>query len=212
MSAQKPCLSGFSAALDAPCRRAVPIVILAAGASSRMGRPKALLRYQHQTLLRRLVVQARQLTAQVDLVMGAGYPGIRYRSGAVPSRWLLNAQWHTGMASSLQCAIAAQAPQVPGVMVWLLDQPAVPFDHLAQLYQAASACPGAPVATRAGGRLMVPAYLPRRLWPAVNRLTGDQGARSILRQHQAVEWVCDAAALDVDTPEQWQAFVATNVL
>lgn len=193
---------------ESPATAKIPVAILAAGASRRLGTSKLLLRWRGLSLLERVIHQARALETPVYVVAGSGYPLVRYRTAVHPSLWLYNPDWAGGMSTSLRLAVRRMPADAEGVLVLLADQPRVPLHHLRRLYREASAAPRRPVATGVAGKAMVPAYLPRSLWPELLALRGDQGARGLLASVGPRLLSCDAAGEDVDTWKDWRRLVA----
>lgn len=180
----------------------VPIILLAAGQGRRLGQCKPLAQVHGQTLLERSVLALRPLTSQLLVVLGYQALRVRLASHAQPHRWIVNGAWQEGQSGSLQAGLAGISGPAGGALICLVDQPAIPLQHYQELLRIVALTAGKQVvATQAGGRLMVPAYLPRALWPELFRLRGDQGARSILqRLGEPRALVCEAALDDLDTP------------
>jgi molybdenum cofactor cytidylyltransferase len=116
-----------------------------------------------------------------------------------------NADFATGLASSLRAGVAALARDVAGVVVLLGDMPGVEPNTVNALIDAFGARQGALAAIPIfGGRRGNPVLLGRGLFPAVARMTGDEGARGLLREagEAVVEVSLDDAAVtfDIDTP------------
>lgn len=184
----------------------IPLLILAAGASSRLGRAKALLPLvegQKSILLDRAIELGRVLSRDVRVLCGAWYPLIRFRCTSQPSAWVPVPNWHDGLSASLAAGIANLGPKARGVFVLLADQPLLDVSSLQALGRAAHEAPGQPVAANYHGRPGVPAYLPRWLWPEVMALTGDRGAGQLLAKVGAVLIDVPGVHDDVDTPEDW---------
>lgn len=188
----------------AECHEAFPVLVLAAGASRRMGRPKALLPLNGGTLLDHAIGQAKRLGAPVTVVAGRCYPLVRYRCRVQPSAWVFNRNWHEGMSTSLKAGVASVGPYAKGVLIVLLDQPLIGPDALAELSAAARCNPSQPFAADIQGRPGAPAYIPRRLWSRVMRLEGDRGAAAILAAAGAARLSMAGAGSDVDTPGDWR--------
>ena len=189
----------------------VGAIVLAAGASSRMGRPKALLPLGAGTVLS--TVTERVLRAGVDrlvLVLGHGDEAVRTGAGLPEDRRLrivVNPGWAEGMASSLRAGLAA-CEGSDAVLVVLADQPGVESRTIERLVAAWRE--GARIAAVAhGGRLTHPVLFDHSLFPALRLLRGDVGARAILRAHwDEVVQVEGSPPRDLDTPSDYEAFVA----
>lgn len=151
-------------------------ILLAAGAGSRIGRPKALIDVGGEPLAARGVALLRAGgAAPVIMVTGAAavtLPGVII---------VHNPHWSTGMASSLAAGLAAVPAQCPAAVVALVDQPLVGPEAIIRLIDAHQAGAGVVVAAYAG-RPRNPVLLAREHWPEVIALaTGDSGARAFLR-------------------------------
>ncbi|MEP1213902.1 MAG: nucleotidyltransferase family protein [Marinobacter sp.] len=183
---------------------AFPVLVLAAGASRRMGRAKALLPLNSGILLDHAIGQARQLGGAVTVVTGRWYPLVRFRCRRQPSAWIYVRNWHSGLSASLKTGLGRMGPRAKGVFVILLDQPLIESEALAALAQAARHSPSQPFAADMHGNPGAPAYLPRRLWSQVMTLEGDKGAAGILARNRATRIAMAGADSDVDTPADWR--------
>jgi CTP:molybdopterin cytidylyltransferase MocA len=113
----------------------------------------------------------------------------------------INPAWREGMGSSIRTGIAAIfEADVSGVLMLTCDQPFVTVEHLRGLSRRD---PGSATASAYAGRRGVPAYLPRTMFGELTGLTGDAGARSLLREAEALE--LPFGELDVDTAESLAA-------
>ena len=200
--------------LDSHIDQQFPVLILAAGASSRLGRPKALLPLasgdgtdtdcRNRTLLAAALAQGRILSPEVRVVCGAWYPLIRFRCRRQPSSWLRAPDWQEGISASLSAGLRSLGPAVKGVFVLVADQPLLDLNALEAFGKAARSVPEQPIAADYGGRPGVPAYLPRWLWPLVLDLEGDRGAGRLLAEVRATRVDIPGIHDDVDTPADWQ--------
>jgi molybdenum cofactor cytidylyltransferase len=190
----------------------VALLLLAAGASTRMGRPKQLLPYHDRTLLRHAAETAvASGCAPIVLVTGALHEGLISEIAGLPIQAVRNENWASGMASSIQAGLAAVASAQPrAVLIMLTDQPLVTPALLQQLVAQQQHTQAPIVAAAYGDTLGVPAIFARALLPELLQLQGQQGAvRLIARLGAAVGQVdFPAGLLDVDTPEQYAALVA----
>lgn len=182
-------------------------VLLAAGASARLGTPKQLLTRSGETLVRRT---ARMLhsTAPRELVvvLGAHRERVADALATAPVRMVVNDAWAEGIASTLRCAAAAIA--APRVLIALCDQPALTAEHL----HALLACGGC-AATSYDGRPGVPAVVDAALWAHAATLRGDRGFGALLALRDDVVLVAAPELhVDIDTPEQLAAARAHGLL
>ena len=176
-------------------RRPWAAIVLAAGASSRLGRPKQLEPFGGSTLLRHAVDTATNVADHVVVVTGAADV-----ADAVPAdpRVALthNPDWSAGMGTSLRAGVAALPPDVAGTLVLTCDMPHVAADHLAALLAAAT---DHPAAADHAGRPGVPAAFPATWLPRLAALPPDAGAAKLLRSSADVTLI-EVPTFDVDTP------------
>ena len=192
-------------------------VILAAGASSRMGRPKQTLRFQGESLLRRAALAALDAGCRpVVVVTGANAELSRRELDGLDVRDVLNSAWETGMASSIRAGIENLMHAEPGVAaaVFLLcDQPLVTAGVLSGLIAAHHATGQPVVASAYGGGFGVPALFSGTLFAELARLEGRSGAKEIIQRHarEACFLPFPEGEVDVDTPEDFSRLTAEDV-
>lgn len=174
----------------------VAAVILAAGASTRLGEPKQLVVLGSETLLERSIRTAREAGCSPIIgVLGASAALIQNRCDLRDALIVANESWPEGMASSIRLGmqtLAAAAPYAEGVVLIACDQPAVTPKHLRSLMQS-----GDLRASSYAGRRGVPAYFPAAAFGSLAALRGDAGARDILQSASAI--ALQHGELDVDT-------------
>ena len=182
-------------------------IILAAGGSRRLGRPKQLLEYQGETLLNRAIRRAREAGASpVIAVLGSDYETIRASLQDDTSIPVDNQRWRQGMASSIQEGMRALrlcAPDAAGVLLMGCDQPRLTGELLHALMAAFDASDEkAIVASAYAGAHGVPAVFPREKFAELRALQGDKGARSIIDQAQGsvVDVEFAGGDVDIDSP------------
>lgn len=168
-------------------------VILAAGASTRLGQPKQLIEIHGETLLERVARAAENAGCwPVVVVLGAQARAVLARCSLGSVAVLVNPWWQEGMASSLRLGVAAVSSW-NGVVLMTCDQPTVTAEHIQAL-----AASGEVSASAYAGRRGVPAYFPAASFPSLLQLTGDSGARDLLRQARTID--LPGGELDIDTP------------
>jgi molybdenum cofactor cytidylyltransferase len=188
----------------------IPAILLAAGASTRLGQPKQLLRlpaFDRETLLDHAVALARAPgAAPIFVVLGAHAEEIILECELLDCILVRNEAWAEGMASSLRVGIAAvleHAPAASGAMVLVCDQPGLSAELLVRLLDAHKVDENRITASRYAGRMGVPAIFPRATFPSLLALQGDQGARALLQQSGTDVFAIDfpGGELDLDSPE-----------
>ena len=182
----------------------VTAVILAAGGSARMGRPKQLIPFRGQTLLRRAAEAAcASRASEVISVLGYEPALMRRELDCLRVRVQENPLWKEGIASSIRCALGVLDPACEGALIVVCDQPALSAAHLDALIEACTGAPGRAGASAYGGSVGVPALFPRALFADLLRLEGDRGAQRVLiaRRESLLEVPWPEGAIDIDTPE-----------
>jgi molybdenum cofactor cytidylyltransferase len=189
----------------------IAAVVLAGGASTRMGRAKQLLPLAGGTVLSTVV--SRLLDSPVDrvnVVLGHDADTLRRTAGLSTDARVavvVNAEWAEGMASSLRCGIAACADAEAAVIA-LGDQPGIDPGLVGRLVEAFRA--GAPLAVPVHGEERGhPVLFARALFPELLALRGDVGAREVVARHwEAAAKVPGKHLPDIDTPADYDACVA----
>jgi molybdenum cofactor cytidylyltransferase len=170
-------------------------LILAAGASSRLGTPKQLVRLRQETLLYRSIRISKEAgCSPVVVVLGAFEDQIRRQCNLQDTVVVSHAEWADGMGTSLARGIEA-FNSVTGAVVMTCDMPAVTATHLVALQAT-----GEVTASRSAERRGVPAYFPCAVFPELLKIRGDAGARDLLRSAAFVELI--GGELDIDTAEE----------
>jgi molybdenum cofactor cytidylyltransferase len=188
----------------------VGIVLLAAGNSSRLGRPKQLLQYGNQTLLRHCLRIANEAEASpVVLVLGAQAETIKKEISGIEAHVVVNDDWEEGMASSIRSGIKKLgeiSSSAEGVVLMVCDQPYVTSTLLNNLLTAHQKSGKQIVACAYAGTFGPPALFHKSLFPELLQLNGDVGARNVIKQHaDAVEVIpFPEGTFDVDTEADYE--------
>lgn len=171
-------------ALQITCSSPVGIVILAAGASTRMGKPKQLLPYRGRSLLSHTVeVAIASVCRPIVVVLGADAEQIRQEVNQFPVQVVENFWWTEGMSASIRCGIqtlAATSQTTEAVVIALCDQPFISaqvINHLVETHRLT----GKPiVASEYAGTLGVPALFSRNFFSELMSLkkAEEQNKRS----------------------------------
>jgi molybdenum cofactor cytidylyltransferase len=183
-------------------------VVLAAGLSRRMGQAKLLMLVDGRAIVRHAVETV--LAGGVDsvwVVTGPDVEPIQAALAGLDVQITVNPAPEEGQAGSVRVGIAALPPSVDAVLIALGDQPSLAPSIIPALLAARRTSPKLIVAPRYRDGQGNPVVFKRQIFPELLRLTGDQGARSIIQKEPArVEWVELDLPMppDVDTPDDYE--------
>lgn len=185
-------------------------IILAAGASSRMGTSKALLEYRGEPFLIRILRTVGDVKlAPAVVVLGPDGDKILSQLDLSSSAVVRNAEPETGPLQSLKLGLAAFNRTVEGVLVWHVDRPRVSRATVSALLQKALAGPEPIVVPSHHRRRGHPVVFMRAVFDELMQAPNANGARAVVRANPArvaVVEVDDPAVLeDVNTPEDYEA-------
>ncbi|MGH8303349.1 MAG: nucleotidyltransferase family protein [Steroidobacteraceae bacterium] len=179
-------------------------IVLAAGASTRFGSAKQLVRIGDRPLLSLIAGRAAEVVGTaLIVVLGSGAaeltPLLKHSPGSV----LVNRDWREGLASSIRAGVARLPPSCAGVMLVLADQARVSAQDLQRLAGAWRRQPLCIAAALYAAAVGVPALFTQQLFGALTELKGDTGAKVLLRRHadRLVKVPMASAAFDLDTPD-----------
>ena len=198
----------------------IPAIVLAAGKSSRMGRPKALLPIgsSGDTFLTRILSVLRDGGLQrAFVVIGAEAAAVR---ATLPRddgflRMVENPDYELGQLSSLLRGLTAVEDEndaVLAALVTLVDLPLISASTVGAVIEAYDKSPGAPIVRpRRGHRYGHPVIFDRRLFGELRSADPSTGAKPVVHAHAAdevnVEIADDGAFTDIDTPEDYERFI-----
>ena len=182
--------------------------MLAAGQSTRLGRPKALARVHGASLLRRAIESAATLEcARIIAVVPRNSARYRAQAGGIPVTFVANSQRSEGLSSSVRLGIA-KARHSPAVLIMPADLANLKARELARLVRRWRATPRRVIARRIGRSGAAPLILPRRFYPGALRIVGDVGLREFLAQlpdDSRVLVELPSASRDIDTAQDLEA-------
>jgi len=185
-------------------------VVPAAGASTRMGKPKALLDAGGRSFVSAVVgALVAGGCEPVVVVVGAGQDDVVRRARAAGALTLVNPEPGEGPITSLRLALAGLDEGVRGVALLPVDHPGVRPETVARLVQSFLEGDAPLVLPTSGGRRGHPAILSRRLFPSLLDPGLQGGARAVVHRHLAeallVEVDDPGILADIDTPEAYRS-------
>lgn len=189
-------------------------IILAAGTSSRLGRPKQLLDYRGKPLLQHVIDNARASRLdEVVLVLGANWERIETAVDCSDVHLVVNPNFSQGQSTSLIAGVNALHPGVDGVLFLLGDQPGVTAKIIDAELGAFDGNPRMIVMTDWQGTPTHPVLFGRGYFAEFHTLTGDTGAKPIIqrsREHIHLVAIDRPAPRDVDTEADYQHLLASD--
>lgn len=178
-------------------------LVLAAGASTRLGRPKQLVLYRRLTLIEHVVNHALEYCgAGIVVVTGAYREQVNKALGALPVETIYNPDWREGMGSSVRTGVMRIDRDCRAIMLMLCDQPTISRADLSSLVNAWTSRPEHIAAAEYAGTWGVPAIFPKSFREDLLCLSGEQGAKRIINGAPCISTVkIPSAEFDVDTPD-----------
>lgn len=187
-------------------------ILLAAGASHRMGQPKQLLSIAGRPLVAHVAAAALASPAwPVVVVLGADAEKIKPALAGLPLLIAQNYEWPEGLASSIRTGLVMLenfSTALDAVLIAPADLPAFSADAIMRLVAVLRAGPHSIVAARYAGCIGSPALFARVHFPALHALRGEEGARALLADNTDAVAAVDLPefALDLDTPDDYERF------
>jgi len=183
----------------------IAAIVLAAGVSSRMGRPKQTLPLSGVPMLERVLeIFRKSNVGRVVVVLGANEDEVRKHVKFADELVVINPKFAEGMSSSLRFGLKHVGTEVDAVIIALGDQPFVlptTIDKMVETYK------------QSGARIVIPTYQGARgnpvlfdksVFPRIARIRGDMGAKTVVQKNAAdvleVEVPDRGVLVDIDTP------------
>ena len=195
----------------------IPILLLAAGSSSRMGQPKQLLPWGNRTLIEHQIQTLVKTDNPVNVVIGSNSELIIPVIEKYPVSIFINPDWECGMGSSISFAISRtkqKFPNAKGVLIALLDQPLITTAFIEKILGAYQ--PGAKqilVSQSASGWTGVPVLFDECYFKELSELRDDEGAKKIIKSYpeNVISFEGGDMLEDVDTPETYQQLLNKQI-
>lgn len=185
------------------------VLILAAGASRRLGKPKQQLLFHDQTLLYRIISTATDLKSGPVLV-------VLNSETMLPEsdtfKAVVNHQWQEGMSTSIRCGIEILQktfPSIETVIVTVCDQPYVSVELFQQMIDAYQHTKKPMIACTYADTIGTPVLFHQSIFGELKELSGDKGARHLLNkdQHRVGLVNFPLGAIDIDTEEDYERLI-----
>lgn len=192
----------------------IAAVVLSAGESSRMGRPKALLPIGGETFIERIVRTLKQTSVgKVIVVLGHNADEMSRSIAHLPVEILVNPNYKNGQLTSLQVAVRSLDSQsdCDGMLVHLVDHPYIDARLVEIMIERFYESGKSLVVPRHAGKRGHPVIFSRRLFGELLAAPLDQGAKAVVNAHREdmleVETDKEGITVDIDTPEIYRQHV-----
>ena len=188
----------------------IAVLLLAAGSSNRMGRPKQLLPWKKVTLIENTIGMASALTNNFMVVLGAN--ATKIQAHIPKAKMTINKKWHLGMGSSLAHGVktieSKYGPEA--ILVMVVDQPFLTLEHYKGLVQCHQKNPHKIYASNYRGVPGVPAIFPKQFFMELKKLGADFGARKLLKINESSVVIAETNGelIDLDTPEDYRSAIS----
>lgn len=185
------------------------LLILAAGASRRLGRPKQQLLFHNQTLLNRIIGTAMALNAGPVLVVLCEEADRQLPENIIP---ICNPKWTEGMASSIRCGIntlRGDFPFIETVIIMVCDQPYVSTGLLQEMIAHYKESKKPIIACTYADTIGTPVLFHKEIFPELMELRGDKGARVLINKesHRVGLVNFPQGNIDIDTEEDYERLI-----
>lgn len=189
-------------------------IILAAGGSSRLGKPKQLLKWKGEPFVRTVTQTAMRAGLLPIVVTGAYAEQVGAALHDLDVKIAHNSDWKNGQGSSIRTGVASIPNESGGAIFLLTDQPQVNTSILHALMEKHAEGLYPVIAPMVIDRRANPVLFDRDTFPDLMSIEGDTGGRAIFHKHRVeyLPWHDDGLLLDVDTIEQYQRLISNEDL
>ncbi|HPI79137.1 MAG TPA: nucleotidyltransferase family protein [Cyclobacteriaceae bacterium] len=194
-------------------RGKIPILLLAAGPSSRMGRSKQLLPVHGKPLLQTIVNELVAAgTGEVIVVLGAYAKDHKKTISSHRIKTIENGQWQNGMGSSIKVGlnfIQEQVARPEAIIISVCDQPHLASGHIIALAHLYRTSKKTIVASTYNGAIGVPVLFDKSHFASLAKINDNEGAKNIIQQNlaQTATLPFPLGGMDLDTMEDYNRFI-----
>ena len=182
----------------------IELLVMAAGASKRLGQPKQFVKYKGETLIKRIVKEAiKTNVGDITVVTGFNHEEIVKEIHDFGVSIFSNPQWEEGLGASIRNGLAhvlKKAPDTNAILLTMVDQPFVDAEHLFKLVNAYDPSRPMIIASAYSGTFGVPVLIDSFYFEMMKKLKGDEGGKKIFVNYlkDIVEIPFIAGAIDID--------------
>ena len=180
----------------------VAAIILAAGASSRLGSPKQLVKWNNEFILEKLHFNLSSLLDSTYVVTGCYHQEIEKQFHNM--KLIHNLNWQNGMGSSISTAINTLKDDYSHILICVCDQALIKKHHYQKLLNISIQYPNNIISSFYNDSVGVPAIFPKEYFEDLIHLkNSNNGAKTVIQNHnlKVVKILCEEASFDLDTKE-----------
>ena len=181
-----------------------------------MGTPKQLLPIGSKNMIQTLIDEALKTSCYpITVVLGANKAKIVPDLVDMPINLVDNANWESGMASSIKMGLIGSymiEKNIDSILFLTSDMPYVTSEYIQEIIRKAEETEALIIASKYGGTVGIPALFKREIFTDLLELTGEEGARKLIQQNKEKLALVDFpnGAFDLDTPEDYASFIRRN--
>jgi len=185
------------------------ILIIAAGQSKRLGKPKQLLHFEGKSLINRLIDTVKSSGSfPITLVLGAAADQINAQLTASPIDRVFNNLWNEGMASSIRVGVKRimdLSPNVDGIMILVCDQPFISVEQIQALIKIQQDTDLPMSSCYYANIIGTPAVFHQSVFSELLKLEGDVGAKKIIKERasEVAKLHFEEGIIDIDTMDDY---------
>jgi len=195
----------------------IPILLLAAGGSSRMGQPKQLLPWRNLLLIEHQIMTLQNTGNPVNVVLGSDSNLVIPVIEKYHTDIFINANWESGMGSSISLGIVnimQKFPNAKGVLITLIDQPLITTSYLEKMFGIFQPDSQRIIVSKsASGWKGVPVLFDNTYFKELIELKNEKGAKTIIKRHQENVIFIDGGDIleDIDTPQSYHQLLNKQI-
>jgi molybdenum cofactor cytidylyltransferase len=189
----------------------VSAIVLAAGGSLRLGRPKQLLPWKGKSLIRHVVERVMMADlAQITIVLGSFHEEIRSELSGLPINIVMNPQWESGQSTSIQAGLSSIPETIGAVIFVLVDQPHVQTTLIRSMVERHATTLAPIIAPLVDGNRGNPVLFDRTTFKDFFSIRGDKGGRELFSRYPVtwLEWHDPSVLDDIDTESDYQRMLS----
>jgi len=188
----------------------VHLLLLAAGASRRMGEPKQILPWGSETLIEHQINTLLASGKNVSVVLGANSKPISKVIQKLPVTIFINEAWNKGIGSSIASGVKqllTKDPMIDGILIALIDQPLITTSHFSKMLKLFRLNKKQIIGSRSHkGWVGAPVLFDSFYFMELQKLKGDDGAKTLIGKYADALLTVEGGNLlsDIDTPETYK--------